>query len=229
MSCASSTWLRALALSVLLAGSAPAGIVQVFTQEAEDFHYKSASETFFHFDGPSMGAALLGAGGKIVLEYRSSLHFDLSGFSGWDVLGDGALHLFIHDEESISGVAGVEIHTVRFDTPLAWWIDKSEGGDLDEESLPQVPAYADADETHHGEPIGSYTIDGTEEQGQEITIAGPKELYDSLMARRAILPAPEAVPVVIVPNLDVAWEHVVDAFNQAVRAKFKKIGFGGRT
>jgi biopolymer transport protein ExbD len=36
---------------------------------------------------------------------------------------------------------------------------------------------------------------------------------------------PGKVPVMIMPAVNVRWEHVVNAFNQAVRAKFKKIGF----
>ena len=37
--------------------------------------------------------------------------------------------------------------------------------------------------------------------------------------------AGDTVTVVIRPAADVPWEYVVDAYNQAVRAKFKKIGF----
>ena len=36
---------------------------------------------------------------------------------------------------------------------------------------------------------------------------------------------PDTATIVICPDQFVSWEHVVDVYNQAVRAKFKKIGF----
>ena len=48
--------------------------------------------------------------------------------------------------------------------------------------------------------------------------------YEALRKRRDQTGSAKT-PVVIEPRGDVPWEHVVNAFNQAVRAKFKKIGF----
>ena len=36
---------------------------------------------------------------------------------------------------------------------------------------------------------------------------------------------PETATIVIRPTADVPWQYVVEVYNQAVRAKFKKIGF----
>jgi len=33
------------------------------------------------------------------------------------------------------------------------------------------------------------------------------------------------VPVIIRPERDVAWQHALDAINQAVRAKFENVAF----
>lgn len=35
----------------------------------------------------------------------------------------------------------------------------------------------------------------------------------------------DSVPVLIQPRSDVAWEHAANAFNQAVRARFKNVAF----
>lgn len=63
---------------------------------------------------------------------------------------------------------------------------------------------------------------------QVVSIHQPEDLYNYLMGRRKQaedagikLPA-----VVIMPRNDVRWAFVAEAFNQAVRAKFKDIGFG---
>jgi biopolymer transport protein ExbD len=56
------------------------------------------------------------------------------------------------------------------------------------------------------------------------TIAGPAELYGHLRRLQGRLGGAD-VPVVIAPKRDVPWEFVVEAFNQAVRARFRKIGF----
>ena len=50
-----------------------------------------------------------------------------------------------------------------------------------------------------------------------------KELYEQLMNRRAQFGT--KVVVQIKPRGDVRWQFVVDAFNQATRAKFETIGF----
>lgn len=59
--------------------------------------------------------------------------------------------------------------------------------------------------------------------GQPIAMDSPKQLYEALLARRNQLGADE--PVIIQPQRNVPWRFVVEAFNQAVRAKCKKIGF----
>jgi len=55
-------------------------------------------------------------------------------------------------------------------------------------------------------------------------ITSPQQLYDRLRERQAALGTRD-VPVVIHPNANVPWEFVVEAFNQAVRAEFTRIGF----
>jgi len=60
--------------------------------------------------------------------------------------------------------------------------------------------------------------------GVQIMINSPQELYQCLKQRQDQLGSDE-VPIVILPSEDVPWEFVVEAFNQAVRAKYKKIGF----
>ena len=52
------------------------------------------------------------------------------------------------------------------------------------------------------------------------------KLYDYLVLFKQRQPSPDDdVPVSIKPVGPVRWEHVVDAFNQAIRAKYKTIGF----
>lgn len=56
----------------------------------------------------------------------------------------------------------------------------------------------------------------------------PQQLFLKLQQRQRDLGGlteAQEVPIVIEPNDDVPWEFVVEAFSQAVRAKFKKIGF----
>ncbi len=60
--------------------------------------------------------------------------------------------------------------------------------------------------------------------GYGIGIDSPAQLFAALRARQQALGSDE-VPVVIQPRDDVRWQYVVEAFNQAVRAKFKNIGF----
>jgi len=55
-------------------------------------------------------------------------------------------------------------------------------------------------------------------------ITSVRELGDLLRLRQEQLGSREA-PVVIYPNPDVPWGFVVEAFNQAKRARFSKIGF----
>ena len=51
----------------------------------------------------------------------------------------------------------------------------------------------------------------------------PRQLYALLQSRRESQ-GPQT-PVVIDPSPRVRWKYVVDAYNQAVHAKFKNIGF----
>jgi len=51
----------------------------------------------------------------------------------------------------------------------------------------------------------------------------PKQLYDLLQRRWKSQGA--ETPVVIDPDPRVRWKYVVNAYSQAVRAKFKNIGF----
>jgi biopolymer transport protein ExbD len=60
--------------------------------------------------------------------------------------------------------------------------------------------------------------------GISVVITSPEELYQHLLSRQQQLGSTE-VPIIILPSQDVPWEFVVEAFNQAVRAKFEKIGF----
>jgi len=60
--------------------------------------------------------------------------------------------------------------------------------------------------------------------GVSVLLGSAKELLERLKARQDQLGTDE-VPVVILPNSDVPWEFVVEAFNQAVAARYKKIGF----
>jgi biopolymer transport protein ExbD len=51
----------------------------------------------------------------------------------------------------------------------------------------------------------------------------PQELYAGLVALRESFGS-DQVPVTIQPNWDVPWKSVVEAFNQALRAKFRNVG-----
>ncbi len=60
--------------------------------------------------------------------------------------------------------------------------------------------------------------------GVSVVISTPAELHGHLKARQDRLGSKD-VPVIILPTSDVPWEFVVEAFNQAKRAEFNKIGF----
>ncbi len=60
--------------------------------------------------------------------------------------------------------------------------------------------------------------------GLSAAIDTPAKLYDALVARGRLVGSKE-IPVIIRPRRDVRWRHVVETFNQVVRAKFKRIGF----
>jgi biopolymer transport protein ExbD len=53
-------------------------------------------------------------------------------------------------------------------------------------------------------------------------------VYDYLASRRKGLPTPENSQVIISPTGNVPWQYVVQVYNQAVRAKFVKVGFAPR-
>lgn len=60
--------------------------------------------------------------------------------------------------------------------------------------------------------------------GVGVAIATPRDLGQLLQQRRQQIGSAD-VPIVIFPSPDVPWGFVVEAFNQAKRAEFKKIGF----
>ena len=60
--------------------------------------------------------------------------------------------------------------------------------------------------------------------GVAVMIVSPEDLYQYLLRRQQQLGTTD-VPIVILPNQEAPWEFVVEAFNQAVRAKFTKIAF----
>ncbi len=61
-------------------------------------------------------------------------------------------------------------------------------------------------------------------KGESQTMLHAEQLFQRLQTKREVAGSAQT-PVVIEPRGDVPWEHVVNAFNQAVRAKFEKIGF----
>ncbi len=61
-------------------------------------------------------------------------------------------------------------------------------------------------------------------KGENRQIYQASKLY-AILAQRKKLAKSADPPVVIEPRGDVLWEHVVNAFNQTVRADYKKIGF----
>ena len=60
-------------------------------------------------------------------------------------------------------------------------------------------------------------------RGDHTPIRNSGKLYDELLKKRKY--CSDETPVIINASNAVRWEHVVDVFNQAVHAKFKKIGF----
>ncbi len=54
-----------------------------------------------------------------------------------------------------------------------------------------------------------------------VSVSGAEELFRKLDPR----PNKDRTPVTIQPTSGVPWGHVVEAFNQVVRAKFEKAGF----
>ncbi len=67
-----------------------------------------------------------------------------------------------------------------------------------------------------------------EMSGHMVSMGSASQLYEALITRQKALGSDE-VPVIIQPRASVRWRHVVEAFNQAVRARFKNIGFAPAT
>ena len=63
-----------------------------------------------------------------------------------------------------------------------------------------------------------------EMSGENLAITDAEQLYRRLSARKAAIGSDQA-PVLIKPMPDVRWMFVVEVFNQAVRARFKNVGF----
>ena len=59
--------------------------------------------------------------------------------------------------------------------------------------------------------------------GVATAITSPGQLGEMLLSRQQQIG--REVPIVIFPTADVPWRFVVEAFNQAKKAKFEKIGF----
>jgi hypothetical protein len=76
-------------------------------------------------------------------------------------------------------------------------------------------------------PVGSTYEQAVYEIGQ-LRLNTPEELYNQLATQRKAAPDDD-VPVIIFPSNAVRWEFVTEAFNAAVRARFRKIGFQGET
>lgn len=74
-------------------------------------------------------------------------------------------------------------------------------------------------------PIGSRRQDAQYSVGGEgVTLESAEQLYSRLMAHREALGTDE-IPVIIDPRGDVRWKFVLEAYNQAVRAKYQNVGF----
>ena len=67
-----------------------------------------------------------------------------------------------------------------------------------------------------------------EVSGENTLFKQVSQVYRMLERKKAIARSAK-MPVVIEPREDVLWEHVVNVFNQAVRAKYENIGFATRS
>ncbi len=77
-------------------------------------------------------------------------------------------------------------------------------------------------------PVGGEKRDSAifELKNNNLEIRTADELYQSLQrVRTGIGAKADEAPVLISPTREVRWAFVVEAFNQAVRARFKNIGF----
>jgi len=101
-----------------------------------------------------------------------------------------------------------------------------------EATLPNVSGPQAAPDLKH-DPI-SVTLSpaGIDGEGVSIEVSefgtanGPQELFDMLVRQHDRYgDDADDVPVLIKPTQGVWWTHVVNAFNQAVRSRFKKIAF----
>jgi biopolymer transport protein ExbD len=63
-----------------------------------------------------------------------------------------------------------------------------------------------------------------EVSGHRGVIHDGAELYQALEARRGEIG--DAKTVIISPGSETRWQYAVEAFNQAVRARYKAVGFG---
>ncbi len=73
-----------------------------------------------------------------------------------------------------------------------------------------------------GSGVGGVEISIEDRMG---TIGGFKELYGTLYGIIREKGADPSRPVIIKPAFDVPWEHAVNAFNQATRARYKSVTF----
>jgi biopolymer transport protein ExbD len=62
-----------------------------------------------------------------------------------------------------------------------------------------------------------------EMSGHQGAIHDGTELYQALQARRGAVG--DAKTVIIKPGIETRWQYAVEAFNQAVRAQYKAVGF----
>lgn len=77
-----------------------------------------------------------------------------------------------------------------------------------------------------GRAIVSYFVDA---HGRaDVGITSPQRLYEKLVGGRIGDDWTDEVPILIEAGGDVPWRYVVEAFNQARRAKFKRIRLANR-
>ena len=60
-------------------------------------------------------------------------------------------------------------------------------------------------------------------EGAETALTSAQELYAALRARREVLADTRGI-LIIRPSHKVRWQHVVEAYNQAVRARYDDVG-----
>ena len=94
---------------------------------------------------------------------------------------------------------------------------KGSGGTAEKETLKQPIRIHIIPSNNRKDAI--FEVEGVHEQ-----INDGETLYKFLMDRKAALQSAEG-PIIIRPDAYVRWQHVVEVFNQAVRAKFENIGF----